>query len=74
MGEAFTRSVNRVPAGVGSTRAGYDAELGDPNPYKGTSLALAKCWRRGYEAMLTIRAAGTPAMQQYLAARVDARM
>ena len=47
-------------------RAGQNAEIGDANPYNGTSLALAKCWQRGYQTMLTIRTAATPAMQDYL--------
>lgn len=50
-------------------RAGQNAEIGDPNPYNGKSLALAKCWQAGYRTMLTTRAAATPAMQKYLAAR-----
>lgn len=50
-------------------RAGQNAEVGDPNPYYGQSLALAACWRRGYMTMLTIRTAATPARQEYLAAR-----
>ncbi|MCV7176137.1 ribosome modulation factor [Mycolicibacterium sphagni] len=55
-----------------STRAllaGQNAEIGDQNPYRGKFLALAACWRRGYQTMLTIRSAATPAMQQYLQGR-----
>ena len=46
--------------------AGQNAEIGDANPYAGKSLALAKCWQRGYQTMLTIRTAATPAMQAFL--------
>lgn len=56
---------------IAALNAGRNAEIGDPNPYNGTSLVLAKCWARGYNAMLTIRFAGTPAMQQYLQGRTD---
>lgn len=52
-------------------RAGQNAEIGDPNPYNGQSLALAKCWQRGYQTMLTIRSAATPAYQEYLQGRSD---
>lgn len=52
-------------------RAGQNAEIGDPNPYSGESLALAKCWQRGYQTMLTIRSAATPARQEYLQGRSD---
>lgn len=47
-------------------RAGQNAEIGDPNPYNGGSLVLAKLWQRGYSTMLTIRTAATPARQKYL--------
>lgn len=47
-------------------RAGQNAEIGDPNPYNGESLALAKCWQRGYQTMLTVRSSATPARQEYL--------
>ncbi|WP_428365621.1 ribosome modulation factor [Mycolicibacterium sp.] len=53
-------------------RAGQNAEIGDPNPYRGQRLALARCWLRGYITMLTIRTASTPARQRYLAARAAA--
>lgn len=56
---------------IAALNAGRNAEIGDPNPYKGRSLALAQCWARGYNAMLTIRFAATPAMQEYLQARTD---
>lgn len=53
-------------------RAGQNAEVGDPNPYAGgDSLALAKCWQRGYQTMLTIRTAATPARQEYLQSRTE---
>ncbi|AYD84590.1 hypothetical protein SEA_PAITO_5 [Mycobacterium phage Paito] len=52
-------------------RAGQNAEIGDPNPYNGKSLALAKCWQRGYKTMLAIRSAATPARQKYLEGRQD---
>lgn len=52
-------------------RAGRDADIGDPNPYAGKSPALAKLWARGYDTMLTIRVAATPAMQAYLAGRIE---
>lgn len=52
-------------------RAGQNAEIGDANPYNGTSLALAKCWQRGYQAMLTIRTAATPARQEFLQGRTE---
>ena len=54
---------------VEAIRAGQNAEIGDPNPYNGQSLALAKCWQTGYRTMLTIRTAAMPARQHYLAAR-----
>lgn len=56
---------------VAAIRAGQNAEIGDANPYNdgGKSLALAQCWQSGYQTMLTIRTAATPAMQEYLAAR-----
>lgn len=50
-------------------RAGQNADIGDQNPYRGKSLALAKCWRSGYLTMLQIRTAATPAYQRYLAGR-----
>lgn len=52
-------------------RAGQNAEIGDPNPYRGESLALAKLWQRGYQTMLTIRSAATPARQEYLQNRTE---
>lgn len=52
-------------------RAGQNAEIGDANPYNGKSLALAKCWQRGYQTMLTIRTAATPARQEYLHGRPE---
>ncbi|ULE32575.1 ribosome modulation factor [Mycobacterium sp. IDR2000157661] len=57
---------------VAALRAGQNAEIGDMNPYRGKSLALAKCWQRGYQTMLTIRTAATPARQKYLRARARA--
>jgi hypothetical protein len=53
---------------VQAIREGRDAEIGAPNPYNGQSLALAKCWQRGYQMMLTIRTASTPSRQTYLQA------
>lgn len=51
-------------------RAGQNAQIGDANPYAGgKSLALAKCWQRGYMTMLTVRSAATPARQEFLADR-----
>lgn len=41
------------------------AEVGDPNPYRGESLALAKLWRRGYMRMLSVRIEFGPAMRRY---------
>lgn len=55
---------------VSAIREGQNADLGDPNPYNGVSLALAKCWQRGYGTMLTIRTAAMPARQEFL--RADA--
>jgi hypothetical protein len=52
-------------------RAGLNADLGDPNPYNPSNPTLAKVWMRGYQTMLTIRCAATPAMQTYLRARSD---
>jgi hypothetical protein len=52
-------------------RAGQNADIGDRNPYNGTSLVLAKLWRRGYQTMLTVRCAATPAMQKYLQGRPE---
>lgn len=52
-------------------RAGQNAEIGDANPYNGVSLALAKCWQRGYQTMLTIRTAATPARQEFLQGRTE---
>lgn len=50
-------------------RAGQNADVGDPNPYNPSNPTLAKVWLRGYRTMLAIRAAATPAMQEYLAGR-----
>lgn len=60
---------------VAALRAGQNADIGDPNPYNdgGKSLALAQCWQRGYQTMLTIRTAATPAMQTYLKFRSEAK-
>lgn len=58
---------------VAALRAGQNAEIGDPNPYNGKSLAFAKCWQRGYSTMLTIRTAAAPAMQEYLLAHSIAK-
>jgi hypothetical protein len=60
---------------IRALRAGQNAEIGDANPYNGESLALAKCWQRGYKTMLTVRTAATPARQEYLRGRAgpDAR-
>lgn len=52
-------------------RAGQNAEVGDPNPYNGKSIALAQLWLTGYQTMLTTRAAATPAMQKYLQGRPE---
>lgn len=41
------------------------AEVGDPNPHRGESLALAKLWRRGYMRMLSVRIEFGPAMRRY---------
>jgi hypothetical protein len=54
-----------------ATRALYEgslAEPGDPNPYAGHSLVLAKLWLCGYTRMLQVRVNTGPAMQEYLAA------
>lgn len=52
--------------------AGWNAEIGDANPYRGESRVLVACWLRGYMTMLTIRSSATPARQKYLAARAEA--
>ncbi|MFL0294213.1 hypothetical protein ACJH6J_24680 [Mycobacterium sp. SMC-18] len=39
------------------------ADVGDPNPYAGRSLALAKLWMRGYTRMLRVRVNTGPAMR-----------
>lgn len=52
--------------------AGQNAEIGDPNPYNGTSPALAKLWQRGYKTMLTIRSSATPARQEFLRGEPEA--
>lgn len=54
---------------IAALTAGQNAEIGDPNPYNPGRLMLAQCCVRGYNTMLTIRFAGTPAMQQYLQGR-----
>lgn len=54
-----------------ATRALYEgslAEPGDRNPYAGKSLAMAKCWRAGYERMLRIRIETGPAVIAHRAA------
>lgn len=56
---------------VAAIRVGQNADLGDANPYDSRSLALAKCWQRGYRTMLTIRTAAMPARQNYLQARAS---
>ncbi|KMO84059.1 hypothetical protein [Mycolicibacterium chlorophenolicum] len=48
------------------------AEVGDPNPYAGESLALAKLWHRGYMRMLSVRIEFGPAMRRYRAGRAAA--
>lgn len=53
---------------VAALRAGQNADIYDPNPYRG-QLLLAQLWMRGYRTMLTIRCAATPAMQTYLRGR-----
>jgi hypothetical protein len=57
---------------VRALRAGQNADIGDANPYNPSNPTLAKVWMRGFETMLTIRAAATPAMQTYLRARAEA--
>ncbi|MFN8090501.1 MAG: hypothetical protein U0R81_16315 [Mycobacterium sp.] len=55
-----------------ATRALYEgslADVGDPNPYNGKSLALAQLWMRGYRRMLRVRIETGPAMQEYLQGR-----
>jgi hypothetical protein len=57
------------------TRALYEgslADVGEPNPYAGRSLILAKLWMRGYRRMLRVRINSGPAMQTYLKARASA--
>ena len=41
------------------------ADPGDPNPYVGRSLVLAKLWMRGYMRMMRVRIETGPAMQRY---------
>ncbi|MFN6543910.1 ribosome modulation factor [Mycobacterium sp. NPDC051198] len=48
---------------------GRAAQIGDVNPYAGTSLALAKIWAAGYNDMLLQRWYSTPTAQRYLANR-----
>lgn len=58
-----------------AARALYEgslADVGDPNPYAGRSLVLAKLWIRGYRGMLRVRVNSGPAMQTYLKARASA--
>lgn len=45
------------------------ADPGDPNPYVGRSLVLAKLWMRGYMRMLRVRIETGPVMQRYRAVR-----
>ncbi len=52
-------------------RAGHNAEPGAPNPYNPDNPLLARVWMKGYQTMLTIRSASTPAMQQYLQSRLE---
>lgn len=52
-------------------RAGQNADIGDPNPYRDTSPLLARIWMKGFETMLTVRSAATPAMQKYLEGQPD---
>lgn len=52
-------------------RAGQNADIGDLNPYNPDNPLLARIWMRGFETMLTIRTAATPAMQAYLAGRTE---
>lgn len=54
---------------VAALRAGQNADIYDPNPYNPSDPLLAQIWMRGYQTMLTIRTAATPAMQAYLAAQ-----
>lgn len=49
--------------------AGALADVGDRNPYAGTSLVLAKLWMRGYRTSLAARIESGPAMQRYREAR-----
>lgn len=51
--------------------SGSLAEPGDPNPYAGQSLVLAKLWRSGYMRMLRVRIETGPAMQRYRGASQD---
>lgn len=51
---------------VAALRAGQNAGLNDPNPYSETSPLLARIWMKGFETMLTIRTAATPARQAFL--------
>jgi hypothetical protein len=48
---------------------GRTAAVGAENPYAGKSLALAKIWRRGYQAMLTRTWYTSPHRREYLQAR-----
>lgn len=48
---------------------GRNAPVGAENPYAGRSLALAKIWRRGYEAMLQRTWYTSPHRRDYLQAR-----
>jgi len=50
---------------------GRNAHVGAENPYAGGSLALAKIWRRGYDAMLQRTWYASPHRRQYLQARGD---
>lgn len=56
---------------VAALRAGHNADIHDRNPYNPDNPLLARIWMKGFETMLTIRSAATPAMQRYLAARAD---
>lgn len=57
---------------IEAARALYEGSLakpGEPNPYAGPSLVLAKLWMPGYRRMLLVRIHARPAMQRYLAVR-----
>lgn len=55
---------------VAARTAGRNAQVGDPNPYRGQGV-LADMWMLGYEAMLNQWIADAPARQAALRAQSE---